>query len=72
MIEQGYHASHRCNLPTCIAPDHIVVESKEANEQRKLCAKAVRTVRVLACVSPDMLHTGTNSRYLDRGRQVHP
>lgn len=33
----GDHASHLCHNPTCINPDHIVVEKKELNEGRKSC-----------------------------------
>jgi hypothetical protein len=36
----GQHASHLCHQPTCINPDHIVVETKEKNEGRKACKKA--------------------------------
>lgn len=39
LLHDGYHASHRCHEPTCIRKEHIVVESKTANEDRKDCAK---------------------------------
>ena len=34
---QGEQASHLCHKTTCINPDHIVVETKARNEQRKGC-----------------------------------
>lgn len=34
---EGEHASHLCHQPTCINPEHIVVEPKAANENRKGC-----------------------------------
>lgn len=37
LLDNGYHASHRCHNPTCINPDHIVVETKANNEGRKRC-----------------------------------
>jgi hypothetical protein len=33
----GEQASHLCHQPTCINPEHIVVEPKAANEGRKAC-----------------------------------
>lgn len=33
----GEHASHLCHLPTCVNPDHLVVEAKGENEARKSC-----------------------------------
>jgi len=33
----GEHASHLCHNPTCVAPAHVVVEPKAANEGRKAC-----------------------------------
>jgi hypothetical protein len=38
LLDNGWHASHRCHQPRCIARDHIVVESKDSNEKRKRCA----------------------------------
>lgn len=35
----GAQASHLCHQPTCINPDHIVVEPKETNEGRKACRR---------------------------------
>lgn len=37
MLFLGHHASHLCHQPTCINPDHIVVEDKADNEARKVC-----------------------------------
>lgn len=37
LLHHGYHASHLCHQPTCINPDHLVVESKALNELRKEC-----------------------------------
>lgn len=37
LLEQGFHASHLCHEPTCIKPEHIVVESRKDNESRKAC-----------------------------------
>ena len=34
---QGGHASHLCHNPTCINHQHLVVESKAQNEERKAC-----------------------------------
>jgi hypothetical protein len=38
LLDDGWHASHRCHQPRCIARDHLVVESKDSNEKRKRCA----------------------------------
>lgn len=35
--QQGYQASHLCHNPECANPDHIVVESVQANQSRKGC-----------------------------------
>lgn len=35
----GEQASHLCHHPTCINPEHVVVEPKEANEGRKTCKR---------------------------------
>ncbi|KAK9357090.1 zinc-binding loop region of homing endonuclease-domain-containing protein [Lipomyces starkeyi] len=41
LLYKGYHASHLCHQPICINPDHLVIESKEANESRKICSAKV-------------------------------
>jgi len=38
---QGYQASHICGIANCIKPEHIVVETKGANEARKDCHQHV-------------------------------
>jgi hypothetical protein len=37
LLEDLWHASHRCHEPTCINPDHLEVEPKDVNEDRKGC-----------------------------------
>jgi hypothetical protein len=37
LLDDGWHASHRCANPLCIEPSHIHVEPKSANEARKSC-----------------------------------
>ncbi|KAF7535444.1 hypothetical protein G7054_g5378 [Neopestalotiopsis clavispora] len=41
----GDNASHLCHQPTCINPDHLVVETKEAKEARKACKNAGNIIR---------------------------
>lgn len=43
----GQHASHLCHNPACFAAGHIVVEPKEANEDRKNCKARVVVTFVL-------------------------
>ena len=43
----GEHASHLCHQPTCVNHEHLVVESKGANEERKACkGKVVVTTTI--------------------------
>lgn len=44
MIFHSHHASHRCHNPTCFAADHVAVEPKSANEDRKECKGRVEVV----------------------------
>ncbi|KAK9361123.1 zinc-binding loop region of homing endonuclease-domain-containing protein [Lipomyces starkeyi] len=38
LLYRGYEASHLCHHRTCINPDHLVVETRQANLSRKVCA----------------------------------
>ncbi|KAK9361124.1 zinc-binding loop region of homing endonuclease-domain-containing protein [Lipomyces starkeyi] len=38
LLYGDYEASHLCHQPTCINPDHLVVETRQANLSRKICA----------------------------------
>jgi len=37
LLDDGYHASHLCHEPRCFRADHIIVETKADNEDRKQC-----------------------------------
>lgn len=37
LSDDSQHASHLCHEPLCIEPVHIHVESKNDNEDRKMC-----------------------------------
>ncbi|KAJ5096469.1 hypothetical protein NUU61_005825 [Penicillium alfredii] len=43
----GEQASHLCHQPTCVNPDHIVVEPKMANEARKGCRSLGPTIKTV-------------------------
>ena len=65
MIFDDEHASHRCHNPTCVNPDHICVETKAKNEERKGCRHKVRTFRsaaILCLAQPTHLGSLTACR----------
>lgn len=37
MLVLKWEVSHRCHQPTCITPEHLVVEPHDNNEERKSC-----------------------------------
>ncbi|KAK9384655.1 zinc-binding loop region of homing endonuclease [Lipomyces mesembrius] len=41
MLYRGYHVSHLCHRPGCINADHLVVETEEYNQSRKICSVKV-------------------------------
>lgn len=40
----GKQVSHLCHNPTCINPDHLIVETQSENEARKECANKINVV----------------------------
>lgn len=47
LLDYGWHASHLCHEPTCIHPDHLCVEPKDKNEDRKDCkGRVIIRVRI--------------------------
>jgi hypothetical protein len=50
LLFDSHHASHLCHNPLCILADHLVVESKTDNEERKACKHRVLVWFTLAGV----------------------
>lgn len=58
MINEQLDASHLCGEPNCFNPDHLVVESRMVNEDRKSCQRN-SFVSELVLESGDILEIGT-------------
>lgn len=44
MLYDGFDASHRCHMSKCINPEHLVVETHDANMSRRQCEGRVDVV----------------------------
>lgn len=42
LAADGLDVSHLCHNPLCVNPEHLVRESKEANQRRKGCPGTIR------------------------------
>jgi len=47
----GSEASHLCHSSNCIRPDHIVIESKEVNQDRNFCSGRIQCLECLHWLS---------------------
>jgi hypothetical protein len=61
---QKLDVSHRCNDPRCGNPDHLVVESKKTNNQRKGCPGPAVRVQV-ACPGDPANCECSSEQYVD-------
>lgn len=51
LLFRGYQCSHRCHNSRCFNSDHITVEPKKDNEERKECADAIEVHTTIAGVT---------------------